>query len=172
MELPIQIKFFKKIDLYQEYKSEERKFKVSGTKLQCWKAEKKILKWTATEHHHLGSALTNQRIKEDILANQYTHEYEHAIQGLVQRKYAEAVDQPEAGIKVTKEGLLMGEVINEVENDNLLSKWRYQLKYVGFFALVWLTAIAGALIVIINLLKLLIPIFEHLVTWISQRSIC
>lgn len=166
MEFPLQLKFFKKIDLYQEYKSEEYKFKISGTRLQRWIAEKEILKWTALKHHHLGSTLTNDGIKKEILHNDYSHAHEHAVEALIQQKYAEAVDGPTPGIKITKEGLLMGEVINEVENDNVFIRWKYCLKYTSFFALIWFTAIAGACIVIINFLKLLyellIPIWTFL----------
>jgi len=167
MELPIQLKFFKKIDLYQEYKYEGRKVRVSGTRLQDWKIEKTILKWTANNHHHLGSPLTNDGVAKDILKNKYSYEHLHAIESLIHRKYAE---RKEEGIIITKEGLLMGEVVNEVEGDKVYLKYKNQLKYEIFFWLVWFTAIAGALIVTINFLMLLYNKLGSFFLWILFQN--
>jgi hypothetical protein len=146
MELPIQLKFFKKIELYQEYKFEERK--ASGTRLTAWNIEKQILKWTTNNHHHLGSPLVKEDIKRRMLEDKEPTELNQALQNLILRGYADG--SPEGGVRITRAGLLMGEVINELEGRVLL---RY--KYIALFWLVWITAIAGALIVIINLFKLI-----------------
>ena len=163
MELPIQLKFFRKIELYQEYKFEERK--AADTRLVAWSIEKQILKWTVNNHHHLASPLTKDRINRDMLDTKHSAELTHALYNLIQRKYAEG--DPEQGITITKEGLLIGEVINEVDG-KVLSRFKYPL----FFSLVWLTAISGAFIVIINFLKLIHPLFKPLFSWILGLSIC
>jgi len=147
MELPIQLKFFKKIELYQEYRFQQRK--ASGTNLKAWPIEKQILKWTTSNHHHLGSLLTNSDIRNRMIEDKETRELHHAIENLIQRKYGDG--DPSVGVIITKEGLLMGEVINDLEGKNLFNKW----KYLVFFILVWATALTGALIVIINFIKLI-----------------
>lgn len=50
----------------------------------------------------------------------------------------------------------MGEVINDVEGEGCWSKWKYEV----FFGLVWLTALAGALTVIINFIKIIFDIIK------------
>lgn len=154
MELPIQLKFFKKIELYQEYKFEEQKS--LETKLQDWKIEKAILKWTRTNHHHLASPIDANRINKEILGNKYSHEHQHAMGSLVQRGYADIYPantdmiRPES-ITITKDGLIMGEIVYDIEN-NKFKKITFEF----FYWLVWIVAFSGAFILIESALKILI----------------
>lgn len=149
MEIPIQLKFFKKIELYQDYKFENKK--ALSTRLQDWKIETIILKWARENHHHLWDPLNEQRIKYKILNGVYEYEYKHAMDSLVQRGYAEHLlgVAPEINIRITKEGLLMGEVIFDVENGGW-SGHKYEL----FYWVVWLTLWSGVIIVFASALKI------------------
>ena len=152
MELPIQLKFFRKIELYQEYKTENKKAVLNKSK--SWSVEKQILKWILIKHYHLGSPINNDRIKNEILKNEFDDECAHGINNLIEKGYAERLGQ---GIKITKEGFLMAEVVNDLDG-RLFKSFYYQ----GFFYLVWLTAISGAFIVIINGLKIVYHIVKLL----------
>ncbi|MEK7618098.1 MAG: hypothetical protein AAB410_03040 [Patescibacteria group bacterium] len=155
MALPIQLKFFKKIELYQEYKSEE--YKAATTDKKVWITEKEILRWTTDNHHHLGSEITKDHVRRVIFhegTERFTEsKYKFDIrlnkpfENLVQRGYA--TKNNEDALIITREGLLMGEVINDVEK-NLFSKY---IKYNSLYWLVWITAIAGALTIVINFIK-------------------
>ena len=130
MELPIQLKFFKKIELYQDYKFEQKK-SLGGTRLKSWELEKKILKWTKEKHHHLGSPLSLERIKKEIL-NEDHPETQNAMSSLVARGYAGVYpDSADAVypicIKINRAGLLMGEVIGELESSKFLIRSKYPI---------------------------------------------
>lgn len=52
----------------------------------------------------------------------------------------------------------MGEVVDDVESKSYWRRWKYKI----FFCFVWMTAIAGALIVIINCLKIIVDLIIDL----------
>lgn len=148
MELPIQLKFFKKLELYQELKIQDNKKK--KTRLNDWILEKDILYWTAEGHHHLGSNLNNEDIKQ-ILNGYKKYQgnklpgYKFAKENLVARGFAKGLngDDTTQGIKTTLEGLLMGQVIKDVQDGGI-----NRLKYPLFIKLTWLTIVAGVYLVI------------------------
>lgn len=153
MELPIQLKFFKKLELYQEFNFQDEKSRKASKQLQkVWKTEKLILKWTVWNHHLLGCPVDYEYFKNGLIDKDKEPEYSlsSAFTNFIRKEYAEE-NQNKTGILFTKEGLLMGEVIDDVESKSYWRRWKYKI----FFCLVWITALAGALIVIINLLILL-----------------
>jgi hypothetical protein len=164
MDLPIQLKFFKKLDLYQELRSQNEK---ALGRDRAWPMEKMILKWTVWNHHHLSTplrpdvAFTHPEIVDRTDQDNFPLLLE-AMRNLVEREYATyasnlALDR---GIKFTRAGLLMGEVIDDVEGsgEGTWSAWRY----IFFIILVWAVAIAGALLVIVNFFDALGPIAHAL----------
>ncbi|MFA5106764.1 MAG: hypothetical protein WC497_00370 [Patescibacteria group bacterium] len=141
MELPIQIKFFRKLELYQEYEFSEKK--THQTRRQVWEIEKQILKWTVDNHHHLESPLNGEYIKINILKTSdldYLNNLNPAMGNLRVKKFARQVD---GGIEITLDGLMMGEVIHDLECKSLV-KYRYSI----FIIIVWATIFAGVFTVI------------------------
>lgn len=158
MELPIQLKFFKKLELYQELIFQNKKAgEAGGDRRKVWKTEKEILKWTTWNHHYLRSPINHDYIRINILKNKSADKYDKALtnttQNLIKRGFAIAPEilKDVTDIEFTQLGLLMGEVVNDTEGEK---KWP-KIKYDLFYKLVWLTAISGALIVIINFFVLL-----------------
>src|SRR5437870_1737094 len=146
MELPIQLKFFRKIELYQEYKSIENNPSKDLTWSEAWNIEKAILMWMPENHWHIGDYLGYERIKKDILKADPPR-FSQAITNLITRGFAENPDKVSA-IKITKEGFLMAEVINDIDG-------RKFNRYFLFNALVWLTVWSGIVIVVANAIKVL-----------------
>jgi hypothetical protein len=143
MELPVQLSFFRKLELWQELRRQDRNFKDSN---MAWKIEKDILRWASTGHNHLGTPL-----KEAFLWDQDNQILEsknrdqgsliRAMENLVQREFAVpagGVNISADGIKIIKEGLLMGEVIADTQG----TLW-HRVKYPFFYYLTWLTVFAG-----------------------------
>jgi hypothetical protein len=169
MELPIQLKFFKKLELYQELLSENEKAERAGRSLkEIWNMEKIILKYADTEHHHRGSILKNTDIQNMIESKfekgDMDNELGHISKNLVTRNFAEYASEDKdsnKGIYITREGFLMGNVINDVESKNLWNKNKLKI----FYWLLWATVIAGSFTVLINFIKLVYGIvsklFEH-----------
>lgn len=151
MELPIQLKFFKKLELYQELCFQNKKVQEAQLQNQrAWRTEKEILKWTTWNHHHLGTPIGEGYIKR-ILPTQVSDEQwdiTTAMRNLTERKFAYFSGDE---IKFTETGLIMGEVINDIEGDSIWGNWKYPL----LLATTWITAIVGALSVIINFFKML-----------------
>jgi hypothetical protein len=166
MELPIQLHFFKKLELYQELRAQNEK---ALGRDRAWPLEKMMLKWTVWNHHHLSTPLKADvaYLHPEIIQKTDEDNFPlllEAMRNLVERGYAtyatgRAMDD---GIKFTRIGLLMGEVIDDVEGSGAgtWSAWRY----VAFIVLVWIIAIAGALLVIINFLDALGGIVHPLLT--------
>ena len=181
-ELPIKLKFFKKIELYQELNGQNKKAGYS-TRLTDWQKEKKILKWTAVNHHHLGSEFSIERlymifeeevnkVKEEFsevfrgwedkniqetIINHLKEEkrvgsLKSAIENLKIRGYAREGDKLDFLIIFTLEGLLMGEVIYEVEDT-----WLGKIKYPFFLYITWTTIILAILITMITFVNLVVP---------------
>lgn len=78
MELPIQLKFFKKIELYQEFKFQDEKAEEAseGILRKLWKTEKRVLRWTARHHHCLGSSIDHDYIRNNILGENNREKYD------------------------------------------------------------------------------------------------
>lgn len=158
MDLPVQIKFFRKLELYQELKFENKKANEVDTPelKKIWDTEKIILKWTVWNHHKLASPLNHGKVRKDILkedANnkeKYDTNLTNTFTNLLQRGYAYEPKEKEepTDIKISSTGLLMGQVIDEVESGNIFKKYKYPL----FYYLVWSTIVCGAFLIILNFL--------------------
>jgi len=143
MDSPIQLTFFKKLELYQELKSNN----ASLGHDKAWEGEKEILRWTALGHRHLGTPIHEQFVKDNILTNsgKYNNSPDDArrpMENLISRGYAMGRTDE---FFFQKEGLLMGQVIDEVKRGR---GWKYGMTY----WLAWVTAISGILLVISNAL--------------------
>lgn len=177
-DVPIQLKFFRKLELYQELKAEDKKEKGS-VRLKPWKREKKILKWTAKHHYYLDSAINPDyaygnifkeefdKIKRDVYKNmpeptdemvmhhltldKWVGDLSLVFGNLVQRGFMERRENGSRRPFIfTPLGLLMGQVINEVEG-SLLGKIRYRF----FIILTWATIFSASIITIYSAFKIL-----------------
>jgi len=139
MEAPLGVTFFKKVELYQKICSLDNQSRGMDTKRglpPLWPLEKKVLAWTYTLHKHLGSAInpthfdpkSNHSKLEDfsisreelrgvdvkkLLYNLIGHGF--ATELLEGRQYT-GQKLNENNVFITREGLLIGEVLNELEN--------------------------------------------------------
>jgi len=181
-EIPIQLKFFKKLELYQELKFQNEKLEKSK-RLKDWKIEKEILKWTTWNHHHLASAITHQYILENIFKKERTGLLKRmekekpelvteesinyvfqkgigsltpVVGNLVQRRFAEYEQEGQPQIIFTPLGLLMGEVIYDCEKSK---KWWSRNKYPVFIFLTRVAIVLGFVIAILTIANLLKNLF-------------
>ena len=147
MELSIRFKLLKNIEFYQEYIFQEQR--TSESRLITWKIEKELLKWTTYNHYHLGSELNKETITRRILVDKEKKGLDQAIENLVEREFAKWKNESnhEDGIIISKDGFLMGEVINDLEE----GFWS-NLKYWFLYKLGWATVLSGAFLIIINLI--------------------
>jgi len=150
MELPIQLKFFRKIELFQEFKIQNKR----NINNKIWKTEKAILKWAAIDYVSLNKELSHDYLRKVIFGDgtnelmpnmkEYDLHLTVPLENLIARGFAIG-DCPTERIKITREGILMGEVINEKESNNIWSSYKYEILYY----LVWLSVI----IIFFNLIK-------------------
>ncbi|EKD56929.1 MAG: hypothetical protein ACD_58C00042G0006 [uncultured bacterium] len=94
MELPFTIKFFKKLEYYQDLKRLDKiasKQKAGKTK-NTWDIEKKVLRWTYSGHKHLGSPILIQHFFEEpearrrqfaYLYNKWMEDHKNELKELV-----------------------------------------------------------------------------------------
>lgn len=146
MDAPLGVTFFKKVELYQKLSSldqQSRKMDKKRGLPPLWPLEKKVLLWTYTGHKHLGSpieirhfetgsphskledfGITNKELQNvnitRLLDNFIAHGF--ATEILEGRLYTGQVPD-ENRIYITREGLLVGEVLTE------LKKPYYQFSY-------------------------------------------
>lgn len=159
MEIPVKLNFFRKLELYQELKRENKKAKNgSGTLRELWKMEKILLAWASKSHHHRNFILKNIDIQNKIEesyhpnSNEMNNELGHIQGNLISRGFASKQDD---GITITQEGFLMGQVINDSDS---LKGYLYNF----FIFLTWTTILTGAFSVIINFFNLLIMIYKKI----------
>lgn len=139
MDTPLGVTFFKKVELYQKISSlddQAKKMVRKGGLKPFWSLEKRVLKWTYTGHKHLGSPLktddfspgnSNNKLKDfkikpeevkginltKLLDNFIAHGF--ATEILEGRLYTGRTPN-ENFMYLTREGILMGEVLNELNN--------------------------------------------------------
>ena len=153
MDSPIQLSFFKKLELYQGLKS--RNSRVRDDK--AWSGEKEILRWSALGHRHLGTPIDATFVKNNILTNQsiydnFPDDAERPMENLISKEYAKGTKRE---LFFLREGLLMGEVIDDVANGK-------RLRYECIYWLVWVAAICGALTVIAPVVRFILHVFRWL----------
>jgi len=152
MDLPVRLKFFRKLELYQQLMGENSKR--DGTERAVWDMEKDILKWTI-EHHHLSTSIETEKIKKILeKTGKYEDlsEYSHVDSNLADRGFGKFLGQ---GIVINMDGLMMGDVIRDVEDGNIFKR----IKYPVFYWLTWVTISSGLLLVIFNLIKVSIELY-------------
>ena len=184
--IPIQLKFYKKLEFYQELRRQNRRA-TNSERLHDWENEKKILKWAARNHHHLNSRVSHDQLYWDAFADvrqeieiefkaifaQFSEQQvkETVINhlkkkvgslsapcaNLYRRGYASDY-QVSSGLIFTNEGLLMGEVIDECENGTPIDAWKYPF----FIVLVWATISSAALITIVSAINIIWDISEDI----------
>lgn len=177
--MPIQLKFFKKLELYQELKFQNKKAKKADKDhWKIWNTEKEILRWTPWNHHFLNSVIGHDYVRRKILKQneagaseietKYDYELTRTFGNLVKRGYAEK--EKDTNIYFTREGLLMGEVINDYHSiesykdvKNLSKLWK-KTKYPFFIFFTWTTIFIGALTIIVKFLE---PILIYLYNLLS-----
>lgn len=169
MELPIQLKLFKKLELYQELKFQDRKSNKASDRLRkVWKTEKLILSWTAYGHHLISHSIDYAYVRGGLLKNKDRTTFDWGLSStfgnLVMRGYVLPVDNTlPPRFLFTPSGLLMGEVINDVESSGLGG-----IKYDFLYYLTWTTALMGALFIIINFFILLSEILDKVLPLILK----
>lgn len=166
MELPITLKFFHKIELYQELRREDKKRQEHP---EVWDMAKALLRWTTYGHQFLYDPVRTTFIKDNILPElklNYGFEPKLGICGtieelikkalgdLVVKGYAKEISteaipgHPEeknvTSIQTSLEGLYMGEVINDFELGGYHRK-KYAFFYIATW---WLIALGIAKVVL------------------------
>lgn len=174
MEAPLGVTFFKKVELYQKISSldqQARKMDKQRRIPPLWPLEKKVLLWTYTGHKHLGSPIRAHHFEEGsshskladfgitkeelhnvhltrLLDNFIAHGF--ATEILEGRLYTgQAPD--ENRIYITREGLLVGEVLHELKNPFYWVSYRIWGNLWGHL---------GGFILLIALLATLIRLFS------------
>ncbi len=139
MEAPLGVTFFKKVELYQKISSldnQTKKMISEGGLKPFWPIEKKVLAWAYMGHKHLGSPIksdhfsagsTDNKLKdfgikaEDLegvsltrlIDNFIAHGF--ATEILEGRLYTSHTPN-ENQMYLTREGILLGEVLSEIKN--------------------------------------------------------
>jgi len=169
MDIPITLRFFEKLNLYQEIKKRNSK------SLHEWETEKRILSWAANpEHHrHMHTPLTVQRALDtpDEIIGSITEvgevdrqRYVRVIFGnLVARGLAQWSDNTENGIRFTRDGFLVGETLNDI-NESPETEWKYRFVYV----VSWLIFVAVTISVLGEAAKMI----AELVCFIGKLFSC
>lgn len=136
MNIPIISNYFNRIQLYNELKKYDKR---NG---KLWNCEKTILKWASKQHEHLNQPLSPEFIidrltsikKDDLIddafynINEATSNKEQILGNLVERGYAIPLQEQSGAIdliKLTKEGLDIGDVIQELGNKR--GRFKYQI---------------------------------------------
>lgn len=170
MDAPLGVTFFKKVELYQKISSldeQSRKMNEQGGLKPFWSLEKKVLSWAYMGHKHLGSPiktddfspgnpdnkLNDFKIKTEemeginltrLLDNFIAHGF--ATEILEGRLYTGHAPN-ENLMYLTREGLLVGEVLNELENPFYrLSYWIWGKLWGHWGGLILIFALIAAIL--------------------------
>jgi hypothetical protein len=174
MDVPISLRFFEKLNRYQDIKRLDKRATSE------WKNQRQILLWAGdvTRHRHRSVELTPEMAAEhdDVtgLEGSYVGEENaqekrgyiiHSCFGnLVSARLAKWKSDSDwsKGIVFTREGFQMGEVINELR-DNSYARVLYE----GSYVLSWSIFIAGAAIAVGEAIKLLYGLFTFVTSLIG-----
>jgi hypothetical protein len=175
MDIPITLRFFEKLNLFLEIRRIDRENRPQ------WKIEKSILSWAADplHHRHLNTPLTVQMARDhsEITGMARTDpdnkdlDIQLCFGNLVIRDLATWSGPDENGIRFTKSGFSVGEVIND-----LIRNPRRMYRYYFFYLLSWLIFFAGATIIIADGIKAVLPLVHVcckvvLYTWGALKSL-
>ncbi len=159
MNLPIQLKFYKKLELYLELKN----LNLKNSDNNIWDTEKILLAWAANQYVSLNKTLSHDELRkhifkhgtEEFAVNQvkYDSHLTVPLENLTIRGYGTS-NNPTEHIQFTREGLLMGEVINDVSKGGI-SKFKYSFSYF----LIWLAICLSFGLLILNFIEKFLSIF-------------
>lgn len=165
MSLEFPSRFLKKLDIYQQIRSGQGVTKYK----KLWKYESAFLQAAYGEpHQHLNSFSDKNQVIEWIknsLPEYSRNDYEEIIGNLFYKGYLEARDKQRPipselvtrddqairnhelaqtfEYRVTPEGLLVGEVLSEIENKNYFLRWLNRYRYSWVLDTVWLLVFFG-----------------------------
>jgi len=173
MDAPFGIVFLKKAELYnlicrfdKQYKNNVKSSEFRSTP---WSIEKQILWWTYKHHMHLGSPIKTEHLslssknnkladfkmldKKGRLKKEFSYlgkrHLTKPLENIVVRGFASCFDESQGhnAIVINKNGLLLGEVLADIEESNLLKKINYLfyghiIDHLGAFILLIFTAMA------------------------------
>lgn len=151
MDAPFGIVFLKKAELYnlicrldKQYKNEVQE---SSFRSSPWSIEKQILRWTYKHHMHLGSPIKTDHLSKSSSENKlhdfgmldkkgvFKKEFKYLEKGhltkplenLVVRDFASYFDENSGhnAIVINKNGLLVGEVLADIEQKNPIKRFNY-----------------------------------------------
>ncbi len=181
MNAPFGIVFLKKAELYNlirrldKQAADDEKDSINPN---TWPVERMILKWTYKYHKHLGTPMMddffksgNRKLKDwgladinDVIKKEYkqTLKFPDKIrENMTIKGFADFDNNPAQpkNIIINKEGLLLGEVIYNVECRKFPVRWIYRIysiliDYVGAWILLLFVIIPTIIILIINLINL------------------
>jgi len=174
MDAPFGILFLKKAELFNLISRFDKQYGGSSSN-NPWRVERQILRWTYKHHKHLGSPIKTDHLSFGSVSNKLRdfnmlsrnghlrEEFKYLEKGhltkplenMVVRGFADYFNENNGhnAIVINKEGLLVGEVIADIEKNNLFIKLNYLfysnlMDHLGAFVLIIFT--------IISLLKILI----------------
>lgn len=148
MDLPIKLKFFRKLELYKQLKELDKQAKRNDVFFRNWEMSKEALKSEAQIPQLYPRPFDEllfdavQRVLKDNDRERMAHnEMEinvarQVLDFLISRKYA--VGKP-GEVFFTPDGVWMGEVINECES------WWRKIRYQIFYWFVWIVFVFGGI---------------------------
>lgn len=168
MDAPLGIDFLKKAELYNLICRFDRQYGKSP-KDNPWLIERQILRWTYKHHKHLGSPIDTNHLSADPqwskrkefgmldktghLKNKFKYllngHLTKPLENMVIRGFADYFDTSSGhnAIIIKKEGLLVGEVIADMEKNNLFINLNYLIysslmDHIGAFILLVLLIVS------------------------------
>lgn len=145
MNLGFPKRFLKKLDIYQQIRRGQG---ISKHK-KLWKYEAAFLKIAYSGDHQFLNACPNKNMIKDWIKrvkNEYDGEaLDQVIGNLIWKRYLVKNKEIEDSYNITRSGLLTGEVISELENDNVILKYWNKYRYSLMIDLFWLFIFLGVL---------------------------
>lgn len=163
MDIPIRLKFFRKLELYQELKKLDKLVKRSDIFInRDWKVGKEVLKSEAQNLQFyplsfddllLDAAMRVLPDRSEMKGNETQIDVaRQVVDVLISRGYA--MGKP-GKMFFTPDGIWMGEVINDCES------WWRKIRYPIFYWFVWITFISSGIILLWSGIKIIV----NFVSW-------
>lgn len=174
MDAPLGITFFKKVELYQKISSLDEQASEMikrGGWPPLWPIEKKVLTWAYSGHKHLGSPITTSHFDSES-GNSKLEDFKITLQDMRNVHLTRLLDSfvahgfaseilegrlytshtpDENSIYITREGMLAGEVLHELNSLPTRTSYWVWGKLWGHFGAFLLLAVS--IIAIIKMLK-------------------